>query len=88
MIVTGIIGIQEKGSFQMTYEAIVQNKEILAYYERSSIVLDSLGYTDHSVAHTKLVAERAADILKAFDYGSIVFLLTFHFLIMPEKSIY
>ena len=56
----------------MTYEDIVQNKEILAYYERGSIVLDALGYTDHSTAHTKLVANRAADLLKAFKYGQDV----------------
>ena len=35
----------------MTYEDIVQNKEILEYYERGNIILDSLGYTDHSTAH-------------------------------------
>lgn len=56
----------------MIYEEIIQNKEVLAYYERSSIVLDALGYTDHSTAHTKLVANRAADILKAFGYGEDV----------------
>ena len=56
----------------MTYEEIVQNKEILEYYERGCIILDALGYTDHSTAHTKLVASRAADVLKAFDYGQDV----------------
>ena len=53
----------------MTYEDIVQNKEILEYYKRGSIILDALGYTDHSTAHTTLVANRAADLLKAFEYG-------------------
>lgn len=56
----------------MTYEDIVQNKEILEYYERGSVILDALGYTDHSTAHTKLVAGRAADLLKAFKYGQDV----------------
>lgn len=56
----------------MTYEDIIKNKEILEYYERSCVILDSLGYTDHSTAHTKLVANRAADLLKAFGYGSDV----------------
>ena len=56
----------------MTYEDIVQNNEILEYYERGCVILDSLGYTDHSTAHTKLVAERAADILKSFGYGQDV----------------
>ena len=53
----------------MTYEDIVKNKEILEYYKRGSMILDALGYTDHSTVHTKLVAERAADLLRAFEYG-------------------
>lgn len=56
----------------MTYEDIVQNKEILEYYERGSVILDALGYTDHSTAHTKMVAGRAADLLNAFKYGQDV----------------
>ena len=53
----------------MKYEDIVKNKEILEYYERGNAILDSLGYTDHSPIHTKLVANNAAEILKAFGYG-------------------
>ena len=53
----------------MKYEDIVRNKEVLEYYERGCKILDALGYTDHSTAHTKLVAERAADILEAFGYN-------------------
>ena len=56
----------------MTYEDIVHHKEILEYYDRGSLILDALGYTDHSIAHTKLVAERAADILNSFGYGQDV----------------
>ena len=56
----------------MTYKDIVQHKEILEYYARGSRMLDALGYTDHSIAHTKLVAERAADILNSFGYGQDV----------------
>ena len=56
----------------MKYGDITQNKEILAYYDRGNAILDTLGYTDHSTAHTKLVAERAADILKSFGYGQDV----------------
>ena len=54
----------------MTYEEIVSHREILEYYERGSMILDTLGYTNHSTVHTKLVAERAADILNSFGYGS------------------
>lgn len=56
----------------MTYEDIVHHKEILEYYDRGSLILDALGYTDHSIAHTELVAERAADILNSFGYGQDV----------------
>lgn len=56
----------------MKYEEIVRNKEILEYYERGCAILDALGYTDHSTVHTKLVAEKAADILEAFGYGQDV----------------
>jgi hypothetical protein len=47
-------------------EDIVKNKEILEYYVRGSMILDALGYTDHSVAHTKMVAERAACLMECF----------------------
>lgn len=53
----------------MKYEDIAKNKEILEYYERGNSILDSLGYTDHSIAHTGLVASRAAEILQAFQYS-------------------
>ncbi len=53
----------------MKYEDIIKNKEVLEYYNRGCTILDALGYTDHSTAHTTLVAERAADILEAFGYG-------------------
>ena len=56
----------------MTYKEIVRNKEILEYYVRGGKTLDTLGYTDHSIAHTKLVAERAAEILSSFGYGQDV----------------
>ena len=53
----------------MKYADIVKNQEILEYYNRGTAILDALGYTDHSPVHTRLVAERAADILKDFGYG-------------------
>lgn len=53
----------------MKYNDIVKNPEILAYYEKGNSILQGLGYTDHSVAHTKLVAEKAAEVLEAFGYG-------------------
>ena len=53
----------------MKYEDLTKNKEVLEYYNRACIILDALGYTDHSTAHTTLVAKRAADILEAFGYS-------------------
>ncbi len=53
----------------MEYEDIIQNKEILEYYERSNAILDALGYTDHSAAHTRLVAANAAEIRQACGHG-------------------
>lgn len=54
----------------MTYEEITHHPEIQEYYRRGSENLDALGFTDHSVAHTQLVAEKAADILRTFEYSS------------------
>ena len=54
----------------MKYEEITWNPEILEYYKRGSANLDALGYTDHSVAHTRLVAGKAAEILDAFGYSA------------------
>ena len=53
----------------MTFEDIKKNPEVRAYYEKGNEILGFLGYTDHSPAHTALVAERTADILCAYGYG-------------------
>ncbi|MGN0131812.1 MAG: HD domain-containing protein [Lachnospiraceae bacterium] len=54
----------------MDYKTIKENREILAFLEKGNENLGVLGYTDHSVAHCTLVAERAADILKKFGYSN------------------
>lgn len=53
----------------MKFREIVNHPEILAYYKKGDSILEGLGYTDHSVAHTMLVAEKAAEILQAFGYS-------------------
>ena len=58
-----------KGELAMEYKDITKHPEILEYYEKGNQILEALGYTDHSTAHTKLVATRAAEILEAFGYG-------------------
>lgn len=50
----------------MTYEDIKKNDEINAFIKKGSENLAFIGYTDHSAAHTALVAERAGWILEQF----------------------
>ena len=52
----------------MHYEEIRNNEEIRALLKKGNANLKVLGYTDHSTAHCALVAERAADILRALGY--------------------
>lgn len=53
----------------MTYEQIKHDPEVLALLERGNHNLGVLGFTDHSSAHTALVAERAAYILRKLNYS-------------------
>ena len=52
----------------MNYTEIRNNEEIRAFLKKGNDNLGVLGFTDHSTAHCALVAERAADILKALEY--------------------
>ena len=54
----------------MTYEQIKNHPEVNALLERGNYTLGVMGYTDHSMAHCALVAERAAYILKALGYSA------------------
>ena len=53
----------------MTYKEIRKNKEVLAYLKKGNDNLGVLGFTDHSEAHTTLVAERGAKILAVLGYS-------------------
>ncbi|MBQ5310744.1 MAG: HD domain-containing protein, partial [Oscillospiraceae bacterium] len=53
----------------MDYKDICSDREIQEYYRKGNEILGSLGYTDHSEAHTALVAKRAAEILTVFGYS-------------------
>ncbi len=53
----------------MTYQEIKQNEEVKRFIKKGNDNLGVLGYTDHSEAHSVLVAERAAEILKTFGYN-------------------
>lgn len=53
----------------MTYQEIMKNEEVNAYIKKGNANLDVLGYTDHSQAHSTLVAIRAAEILEKLGYS-------------------
>jgi metal-dependent HD superfamily phosphatase/phosphodiesterase len=53
----------------MTYESIRNHPEVLALLAKGDHDLGVLGFTDHSTAHTALVAERAAYILRRLGYS-------------------
>ena len=54
----------------MTYEEIKNHPEVVALLKRGNDNLGVLGFTDHSMAHCALVAERAAYILRKLVYSS------------------
>ena len=57
---------------EIAEKEILKNEEVNAYIKKGNANLDVLGFTDHSQAHSGLVAERAADILeKAEDFSDI-----------------
>ena len=53
----------------MLYELIRHDAEVLALLEKGNANLGVLGYTDHSRAHTALVADRAAYILRTLGFS-------------------
>ena len=53
----------------MTYNEILHHPEVLALLERGNYNLGVMGFTDHSMAHCALVADRAAYILKMLGYS-------------------
>lgn len=53
----------------MTYKEIKNNREVLTLIEKGNANLGILGYTDHSKAHSALVAEQAGNLLQQFGYS-------------------
>lgn len=53
----------------MIYQELKKDAEVLALLETGNHNLGVLGYTDHSVAHCGLVAERAAYILRRLEFS-------------------
>ena len=54
---------------KITYADVLANEEIRVYVERGDAVLGTLGYTDHSAAHTKKVGQQAAELLTTLGYS-------------------
>lgn len=50
----------------VNYEQIRNNPEVLEFLKKGNENLDVLGYTEHSMAHCALVAQRAAYIMEMF----------------------
>ena len=65
---TGINTGWKERSRRMTYSEIRKNEEVLAFIKNANANLGAMGFPDHSEAHSGLVAERAAEILKKFGY--------------------
>ena len=53
----------------MVFNDIRKNEEVLGFIKKGNANLSVLGFTDHSVAHTGLVADRAAYILNELGYS-------------------
>ena len=53
---------------KITFNDVLQSKEISTYIEQSDNVLLSMGYTEHSFPHVMYVAERAHEILTKLGY--------------------
>jgi metal-dependent HD superfamily phosphatase/phosphodiesterase len=53
----------------MNYESVRNHPEVLALLAKGNHDLGVLGFTDHSTAHTALVADRAAYILRRLGYS-------------------
>ena len=52
----------------ITFDDVKNNIEVKALVEGAQKQLNALGYTEHSVRHVTIVANRAADLLEALGY--------------------
>lgn len=53
----------------ITLEDVKKNKEVQALIEGTRRQLQVLGFTEHSIRHITIVANRAADVLRTFGYS-------------------
>ncbi len=52
----------------VSFKDVVKDEEILEYIKQSDEVLAALGFTEHGIAHCRLVAELAGQILRDMGY--------------------
>ena len=52
----------------VTFEDVKNNDDVKALISSSQKQLNELGYTEHSVRHATIVADRAAEVLSALNY--------------------
>jgi len=54
---------------KITFTEVLANEELRVYVERGDALLGTLGYTDHSAAHTVKVGQTAAHLLTTLGYS-------------------
>ena len=59
--------LRGKRKSMITFETIKNNRDVKNYIEAADMVMDSMGYTDHSYSHLNTVRQRAVRILQAAD---------------------
>ena len=52
----------------LSFKEVVKDEEIIEYIKQSDEVLSALGYTEHGIAHCRLVAELSGRILREMGY--------------------
>ena len=52
----------------MTFEKIKKDPSVNVYIAQADATLNALGFTEHSLAHVTMCAERAGYILKSLGY--------------------
>ncbi len=53
----------------ITLDDVKKNEEVQALIEGTSRQLNELGYTEHGIRHITIVSNRAAEILRTYDYS-------------------
>jgi hypothetical protein len=55
---------------RITYQDLLENKEVLTYINKADAQLEAMGYTEHGLRHVTWVAKRTGQILEALGYDT------------------